>query len=139
MAKLPVLKRLSPEDFKELPRKFLDAINAFFEPAYTALNGNLTFSENISGQISVITLPKNTTVSTSSPLKFLWNKPLPPVAVWVGGVRNRDSDAVVGSAAIQVEWRYDSSNKQINIVKIHGISLPDASYHYILTLVGITQ
>jgi hypothetical protein len=60
LAKLPPFRRFIQEDF---PQKYNDLItglfyglNQFFESVSNALNGNITFSENISAQIQEITI-----------------------------------------------------------------------------------
>lgn len=54
MAKLPNIKRIMREEFKEAPtwiERLLSPINTFFESVYEALNRNITFKDNINCQI----------------------------------------------------------------------------------------
>lgn len=138
MAKVPTLKRLSPEDFPKIDRKFLDSLNQYIEASYTNLNAGLTIKENFNGQISTVTVEKGMTVSSSAPLKFSWTKADAPVAILIGKISKSDSVVTGATYAPQIEWYYDSTNKQVCIVKIYGITNPDTSYSYSLTLVGFT-
>lgn len=139
MAKLPTIKKLSGEDFPNVPKKLLDVLNQVFEPFFNAINGNLNFKENISGQKITVTINKGTTVSPTIPLKFAWSKPSPPTAVWIGNIQRKDFTNTGATAAIGIEWFYDASAKQVNITKLFGITTPDATYTYYLTLVGVTD
>jgi hypothetical protein len=51
MSKLPTQKKILREDLKDAPNwvnPLIDTINNFMELVYGALNGNITYSENIS-------------------------------------------------------------------------------------------
>lgn len=53
MATLPTTKRISVEDVKDAPKWFiapLSQINTFFSAFYDAVNGQLTFVDNINAQ-----------------------------------------------------------------------------------------
>ena len=54
MAKLPTTHRIRREDLKDAPEwsnKLLQQINTFFEAIYNAVNGGLSFGENVTSTI----------------------------------------------------------------------------------------
>lgn len=66
MAVLPTTKRISKEDIKDAPSwfdPFLTQINTFFSAVYDALNGQVTFVDNITAQVKDLTF---TTLATYS-------------------------------------------------------------------------
>jgi hypothetical protein len=70
MSKLPNLVKLLVEDFKDVPggwiERLLTPINLFFESMTSALNKNLTFSENIRCTIREITFTTSAAYVTPS-------------------------------------------------------------------------
>lgn len=74
MAKLPNVKSISREQFKEPPSwidLLLSPINQFFELIYNALNRDITFNENIRCQLKTITFTTPSTYDgTYSATKF---------------------------------------------------------------------
>lgn len=63
--KIPVIKRLSKEDFgdKDIPAwldRFLFPLNKFIDTAVTALSGRLTFEDNFSSKVLEFELEHNT-------------------------------------------------------------------------------
>ncbi len=56
--KLPTIKKILKEDVKDAPGwigGIIDPVNTFMEGVYTALNRNITFTENISSFVKEIT------------------------------------------------------------------------------------
>ena len=135
MAQIPVIKNFRPEDYENLDAKFASNLNIITEAVVNALSGNLNFT-NIAGDIySRQIINKNTTISASSPLRLPWIKSLPPAAVTCGGIWRRGADSSTSlGLTIFVEWDYDSSAKQLIIKKINGLTLPDSTYDYEITL-----
>jgi len=59
MAGVPSIRRILREDLREAPswiEKLISPLNMFMDSVYTALNKNLTFGENIKGQIKSFTI-----------------------------------------------------------------------------------
>ena len=58
MARLPLIKRILKEDLPESPdwtTRLLYPLNLFFENVYNALDGNITFGDNIESQTKEVT------------------------------------------------------------------------------------
>ena len=68
MARLPLIKRILKEDLPEAPdwvTRLLYPLNLFFENVYNALDGNITFGENIESQSKQITFTTSSTYDGS--------------------------------------------------------------------------
>lgn len=138
MAKLPAIKKLTKEDFKNVDEKFIDALNQILEAQYTAINRGLTFKDNLSGDVLTVTIEKGRTINTSNPLKVSWSLKPAPTAVWIGSITKSNSATTGATNAPAIEWYYDSANKQICINKVYGITNPDTTNTYSLTILAIT-
>jgi len=75
MAKLPTIKRILREDLPDAPDwidKLLYPVNKFFEDVFNALNRNLEFVDNVTGQKKDVTFKTlSTYVSTSATFETL--------------------------------------------------------------------
>lgn len=73
MALLPTTKRIAKEDVKNAPdwfTPFLTQVNTFFSAVYDALNGQLTFGDNIAGFFKTLTFSTLSTYTASG----TWNQ-----------------------------------------------------------------
>jgi hypothetical protein len=74
MAKLPTQKKILREDVKGAPdwiNSVIGPINSFMENVYTALNKNVTFSENIASFIKEITVTTPSGYPTMDDIEFM--------------------------------------------------------------------
>lgn len=81
MAKLPVVKRLTREDFPEAEswiEKLIYPLNQFMEGTYAAINRSLTFADNVAGEIKeFIFTTKSTYAGTAATWEVLeWQRTL---------------------------------------------------------------
>lgn len=125
MAKIPVIKRLAKEDFKNIDEKLLNTLNTIFESLYNVANNGISYNENMASAILEYTTEKYQTVSSTTPLKILWPRNTPPKALWIGNITEVDATEsnVATSSAPSIEWYYSGENKQVVIKKIYGLTL----------------
>jgi hypothetical protein len=136
VSKLPQIRRLVLEDFMEqkswIARLFLP-LNTFMESVVTALNKNLTITENFNGEVKVVTL---TSVPTAAnPLKVAYNLKAAPVSIHIGQVSRFDGAAFALTVAPAIQWIWTSSG--LEITNLLGI-VPTSAVRYDLTLVILT-
>lgn len=132
MAKLPTIKRLLQEDFKDQSSwigRLLSPLNQFLEAVTSSLNKGLTFSDNHAAEIRTVTLDGNFPVRVS--LSSLRAR---PSLVWKARLERQDGQAVVLATAFDFTWSYQSEGNGISIDSVVGIT-PTASTKYLLTLV----
>lgn len=132
MAKVPELRRLSPEDVdltsQEGQSKLFTAFNYFAEQTQLALTGNLTLGDNVTAlvqQVSFRTAPDYVLNRTFTPLTLNWTKLTRPVAVLVGQVSPLTYTAVQAvwdqTSAFQLKLRYltglaDSTDYNVTLI-----------------------
>ena len=136
MAKIPPIRRLSVEDFKEQAEwieRLITPINDYFERTTTALNRNLTIAENFAGDIRTVT------IDGTYPLKLSWSLSARPTAVLVGGIARTTGASFTQTSALQVTWQFNQAG-QLQIDSLLGTlnPAPSASDKYRLTLVCLT-
>jgi hypothetical protein len=134
MAKLPSFRRIAADqvskDYPDLAELLIAPLNNFMESLTRALNKQINFSDNIDAQ--VITL----TASGTYPLRFKWDRPSKPAAIWIGRIARVDGAAASLAAAVTLDWAFNQ-NGQIEIADIVG--LPDTSAdQYYVTVIGVT-
>jgi hypothetical protein len=105
-----------------------DVYNTFNEQVVTALNRNLTFSENFRADLRTlaVTAASKTTVSISIGK---------PAGVWVIGCTNTSNKSYVYTAAPYVVWEWDGANS-INIKQVLGLSGSDKFEITLLIIAG---
>lgn len=136
MASLPPIRRLYLEDYasqKGWIGPFLLTLNTFMTSVVSALTKNLTFVENTTSDLKIVTL--STVPTASSPVSIAWSKPNAPVAVLVGNVRPSTSTLVLTNA-VGIQWAMSSSGGALEITNVVGIT-PTQTDQYTLTLVCI--
>ena len=134
MTKLPSIKRLAVEDFagqKDWIGKLFAPINQFFESIASALNGGLTFADNMSAVVRSISVPNG---SASFPLYFSWGKKVKPIGLWVVNARETSGTHTNFSSAISADWEYTTDG----LVKINAFPGLPTSTGYTVTVVAIT-
>ena len=121
MAKLPPISRIVKEDFPDEPwaEKLLWPVNRFFESVVSALNRNLTFTENLAGEIKQISFTTQATVADTWPIKFLPSTPSRPTDVWVTSLRR--TDGATTTSATSIDWEL-ASDGQVQINNIAGLT-----------------
>ncbi len=74
MSKLPTQKKILKEDLKDSPNwinPLIDTLNNFMELVYGALNGNITYSENVYCFIKELTYKTPSTYPTMDNVEFM--------------------------------------------------------------------
>jgi hypothetical protein len=131
VSKLPSIKRLATEDFgsqKDWIGKLLSPLNQFMDSVVTALNNQLTFSDNMASVVKTIS------VSGTYPLYFTWTRKDKPIGLWVVNAYEASGVHVTFTTAISADWEYTVSN-QIRINSFVG--LPTTTT-YNVTIIVIT-
>lgn len=101
MAKLPSIKRVSREDIKQAPgwiELLLTPMNTVFESLYSALNKNLTFSENIASQqkeLEFTTASDYVANGTFVPLTFQLNMKYRPFSLQICQIIDQTTGAYI--------------------------------------------
>lgn len=134
MAQLPSFRRIASDivakDYPELAEYLIGPLNNFMESLTRALNKQLTFRDNMDAQ--VITL----TADGTYPLRFRWERPLKPAALWIGQIARVDGAATALAAAVTIDWTYNQ-NAQVEIADIVG--LPDSpTDQFLVTVIAVT-
>jgi hypothetical protein len=127
------LSRLSREEFKDAPGwidRLLGWLNQFLEQVAFALNGNLTFGQNVQAQVKAFDLvagaaPANNTLTFTTTLKVF------PKLLLVGSVVQRSGNYVPITAAVSVFWRYD--NGVVYVTSITGLTA-GLTYDFVVLL-----
>jgi hypothetical protein len=133
MAKLPSLKRIISDSltkYQDLNEPVFAVLNNFMESVSRALNGNLTFSENMDSQIMSFT------DNGVYPIKLAWSRTSKPRAIWLGAISRVDGSDPVLSTAVTPNWKF-SQNGQIEIISMVGLSASSTN-KYNITLIAIT-
>lgn len=130
MAKLPPLQRLIADDFPDQTGwigRLLRPVNVFFEQMTSALNRRLTINENFAGAIKEVEL------DGTYPVKVAWDFREKPISVLVGDIYRTDGASFSLSAAVQVQWTYNTQG-QLQIDAVTGGLTIDADNKYKLML-----
>lgn len=120
MARLPPIKRLTTEDFKDQASwigKLLLPLNDFMSTVSRALSKGLTFTDNFSAQVRELV---HTESADAYPVKFLSTLPSRPVGLWV--VRARDMATTPQTLAGGVSADWDFKDGQVIINKFTGLT-----------------
>lgn len=133
MAFLPPISQIKKEDFpgESWAEKLLWPINRFMTAIYSALNNDLTFKENVRGQVQEFTF---TNTATNLPIQFQWTRTgVKPTDLWVTAVTPQEGSATP-TAAVWAEWGYDGS--VISISQITGLV---ANKRYLLRFIIVSN
>lgn len=123
MAKLPVIKRISREDVKEAPtwiEYLLYPLNQFMQGVYSALNGNLTFGDNINAEIRDLDFRTRSDYSLNNfdPVLFVHKLKTKPQGLILVQIVEKDTNSTI-YGAVTPQWV--DSNGTIKINYISGL------------------
>ena len=117
MATLPPIKRITKEDLKDAPAwidRLLYPLNLFLDFTYRAMNGNLTFVDNITAQKYGFTITAGA-AATDNTLKFTPTINKRPEFILCTATEKNTNYAPIAQA-VYVEWFYDGSFIQISSI-----------------------
>ena len=120
MARIPPIKRLTTEDFKDQTSwigKLLSPLNEFMASTVQALNRGLTFSDNFAAQVKTLTF---TVDANTYPMKFLCTTGTKPMGLWVVSAKEVADNPATLTTAVFADWSY--VNGQIVINNISGLT-----------------
>jgi hypothetical protein len=123
MAKIPEIKRIKVEDFKEEDRdtvaKLANVLNTALEQIQSALTNNLTFSENFRGQMKDIEVTVDSSGVPTVDTSFKSSLSSSCKGLWVIKAENLTSSGTYPTAAPYVS--FTESSGQIYVEKITGL------------------
>jgi hypothetical protein len=120
MARIPPIKRLTTEDFKDQTSwigKLLTPLNDFMSSTVASLNRGLTFTDNFAAQVKTLTF---TVDANTYPIKFLCTTAAKPIGLWVVSAREVSSNPSTLTTAVFADWSY--SNGQVVINNFSGLT-----------------
>lgn len=127
MAKLPLIDRISREDFTDVPKEFepildrlLFQINSFFTTTYDALNKNLTLGDNIVGMYKTLRVTAGAAANNNT-INFTHTLKVKPTGVTIVAVAQVGSSYTVLTSAVWCNWHLGIDG-QINIDAITGLT-----------------
>lgn len=134
MAKLPSIRAILRESLTEAPSwivKLLDPLNSIIETLYSALNRQITFSENIACQIRTISFTTSATYSTGdfSRLTFESSLGVKAKGLLLGQILRDEEPYAAIQEGVSLSWREQSGSIQIDFVS--GLA---NSTRYLLTV-----
>jgi hypothetical protein len=125
MAKIPPLRRISAEDFKEQSDwidNLLAPVNDYFERSTSALNRALTINDNFAGEIRTVD------VDGRFPIKIAWTLGVRPASVFVGNVYRADGLSMSMPTAVSVQWQFNQAG-QLQIDAFPGLLPPSHRFY----------
>lgn len=137
MARIPTTKRFILEEFPKEVRKwfdkFLTGINDFILNVNNALNNNLTFTENMSAQISTVKIQTDVSGDLVGSYSFKNNLKGSAVGVWIIKIQDLAVNPTPVIDGVCVDW--NNGDGQIMINNITGLA---ATKNYNITMIAIT-
>ena len=134
MSQLPQIRRLLVEDFmeqKDWISKLFTPLNSFMEGTVGVLTKGVSLVDNCTADLQTITISTVPTVAV--PIQLAWKLPIAPKSIHVGNVQRTTFVDFTLSAAVGVQWTWDSKNG-LRLVNLFGIT-PTNATQYLLTLV----
>jgi hypothetical protein len=147
MARIPTLKRLPIEDFKDQSGwigKLLEPLNQFLQIVTYALTNQITFSQNIDAQIVNLTIstkkalttgptgqPDYATLYEAPSFRVSTNNTPQGVLVWM--IKDLTTSSELMKYGATIDWSYANGSIQIN--NITGLE-PDHKYAIRLLVCG---
>lgn len=119
MASLPTVNQIRREDIPNAPSwidKVLDPLNQFMEGVYSALNRNLTFTENSLAQKQIFEVVAGASASACT-AKFLLTMKVKPFTIFLTVT---PKGALGDTFSPSFTWNYDGAS--INITSISGLT-----------------
>lgn len=136
MSKIPQIKRLVTEDFQEQKswiNKLFLPLNTFMESVFSALNKNLTITDNMAAEVKVVQF--SSVPSFANPLPLSWTLNRAPTAIVVANAQLVTGANFVLTQAVTVQWAWTATGLQIT--NLLGVT-PTSSNLYNVTLVIFT-
>lgn len=137
MARIPTTKRFILEDFPKEVRKwfdkFLGGINDFILNVNNALNNNLTFSENMSAQLSTVKIQTDGSGDLFGTYSFKNNLKGNAAGVWIVRIQDLAANPEAVDNGVCVDW--SNGDGQIVINNVTGLT---ADKEYNITFIAIT-
>ena len=136
MARIPSTKRFIVEEFKEQRpwiEKLLGPLNDFILNVNNAFNNNLTFTENLSSQISVVKFQTDSSGNIFGDYSFKNNLKGNAVGVWIVRIQDTAANPVAVTSGVFVDW--SNGDGQIIINNVTGLGV---SKEYNITFIAIT-
>lgn len=134
MARLPRQNKILAEDFpdqKSWIPKLLLPLNGFFEDVISALNKNLTFKENMAGDILTAT------ADGVYPIDLKWTNRAKPIAAWIGQCREISGTHTTITTALYLDWEMTPGGA-FRINNIAGLSGETTTNKFEVTIIAIT-
>ena len=125
MARLSAVSKIRREDVPEAPDwfgRFLGTINSFFENVVLALNGRLTFADNIQSQTKVLGFTTSSTYISGDDfptLKFQTTLPVKAQALLILQIQKADDITQLIAGGTSLKWF--EVERQININFVSGL------------------
>jgi hypothetical protein len=130
VAKLPVLKSFLAQDYLQAGpwiSKFLYTLNLFTGSIYQALNGGLTFQDNMLAQINTLTLTGASPVTS-----FKWKFASLPIGVVLLNITDISQIPLPITKATTVQW-----SSGAGIVNVTGITGLESARTYSCTFLTV--
>jgi hypothetical protein len=134
LSNLPQTRRFLVEDFidqKDWIAKLFTPLNQIFEGVFGIINRGITIKDNMLGDVQTVQIDYVPTVAKS--FQLAWALSVPPRAIHVGNIQRANYDDFTISAAVQVQWKFDSKNG-LRLTNIVGVT-PSNATQYLLTLI----
>ena len=135
MARLPALKRLSKEDFPQQAEwidQLLQPLNQFFESIHSAMDKQLSFSENLNAEVKTFEL-RTPSSGPFQALRVRHSLKVRPIGVLVLGATDLGApNATIG--ALSVDWE-NAADNQISLRSVGGLANAK-SYSLTLLIIG---
>ena len=138
MAKTPLIKRIAMEDYSELPaemkqpfEKLVGQLNMFFISVFNAMDGGLTFGDNVTGQWKQFTV---TAPAAGNTTYLFLTDVYSPRGVSIEKIHDITTGTYTPiSASVSLSWTIYTANnlKQIFIENITGLT---ANHKYDITV-----
>lgn len=119
--RIPAIKRLTTEDFKDQTSwigKLLQPLNEFMATVVQSLNKGLTFSDNFNAQIKELEFTLQ--ASGTYPLKFLVTTSSKPTGLWVLRAEHVAGTPSTFTTAVWADWYYQDG--QVYIKNLSGLT-----------------
>lgn len=123
MAKLPTQRRLSKEDFPSAPDWFdraISVLNSFMRDVYAALNGQLTFGQNVAGMLKEFKLVAGAAAANNT-FTFTHDLKKKPEGVTIQQLTAVSGNYSPVTSAVSLSWRLND-NQEIVIDAITGLT-----------------
>jgi hypothetical protein len=125
--KLPGFKRLYTQDFPEESKGLIDQLSFFFnngvEVLYSALNNNITLSENIAGKLAEFDVKLSSGIPNIT-TSFAIDNTRKVIGLEILKVDNNTNSNTFPSSGVFITW--DQNNNTVLIKHITGLNNTDS-------------